>query len=225
MTSIVTSGQLSASTPKITLARPLSAAATRWSAVPHTAEMIRAAPPTIMLMPTTMASAKIVIPGHASTTIPATSQPTPAAAVIAGDGGNRADARSINPVTNSAAATSAGSTDNEVNGRVTSTTPTTTHASPTTSDRHPPGNCRKNARSALMTACLSSACRQAHSQRTPAILPGIVPPAMPSQTTVRIRKWCGGERVTSHLPGQPQTGSQDFRQKPPHVAIPGIYAE
>ncbi len=34
---------------------------------------------------------------------------------------------------------------------------------------------------------------------------------MPSQTTVSIRKWCAGERVTSHLPGQTQTGSQDFR--------------
>jgi hypothetical protein len=28
---------------------------------------------------------------------------------------------------------------------------------------------------------------------------------------VSIRKWCGGERVTSHLPGKTQTGPQDFR--------------
>ena len=63
-------------------------------------------------------------------------------------------------------------------------------------------------------------CRQAHSQRTPAILPGIVPPAIPSQTTVSIRKWCGGERVTSHLPGQTQTGSQDFRILTDHQSRP-----
>jgi hypothetical protein len=161
MTSMVTSGRLSASTPKITFAGPLSAAAARWSAVPRTTEMIRTAPPTIMLMPTTMASAKIVIPGHASNTIPATSQPIPAAAVISGDGEDRADARYLTPVTSSAAATSAGSTDSEVSGRVTSTTPTTTHASPANSDQHPRASCRKIARSARMTACLSSACRQA----------------------------------------------------------------
>ena len=109
MTSIVTSGQLSASTPKITLARPLSAAATRWSAVPRTAEMIRAAPPT-------------------------------------------------------------------------------------PSDRHPRGNCRKTAKSALMTACLSSsAVRPTANEHQPSCQES--PPAIPSQTTVSIRKWCGGERV------------------------------
>jgi hypothetical protein len=87
-----------------------------------------------MLMPAAMASAGIVIPGHAATTIPAASQPSPASAVITGDGELRAEARSASPVTMSAPAASTISTDSEVNGRVTRKMPKTTHASPRTSD-------------------------------------------------------------------------------------------
>jgi hypothetical protein len=93
------------------------------------------------------------MPGHATTTIPATSQPSPAATVIAADGEAGTAVSSITPVTRNAAATSAASTDNEANGRSTSTTPAATHARPRITAPHR-GKRRKTARPARMTSSL-----------------------------------------------------------------------
>jgi hypothetical protein len=127
----VTSGQLNASTPSITLAMPTDAGAIRSRGRRRPTSITLANPPATMLTPATIAMAWMVIPAHATTKIPALIQPRPitsrATPVFSGD------ASSPRPLAMKLPATITTSTPREVNGRSVRTAAIAAQASPSSS--------------------------------------------------------------------------------------------